>query len=123
VLRRTPAQVIRSPLATMAVRWGRRWMGMPDWCAAVAEMKFWVLPESSSATREARPRVTVICLVSAGATLATACREKQGASVSAPPVSTASPAASISTPSTKKMRLQKWLWPREYFLLQLKHRP
>jgi len=118
---RTPAQVIRSPLATMAVRRGRRWMGMPDWCTAAADIKLWVLPESSSATRETEPRVTAICMVSPGATPATAWREKQGASVSAAPVSAS--ASSISTPSKKKMRLQKRLWPREYFSLQLKHRP
>ena len=122
-LRRTPAQEIRSPLATMAVRRGRRWMGRPDWCAAVAEMKLCVLPESSSATREAGPRVTAICMVSAGATPATACREKSGALGSAAPVSPSTPVSSISTPSTKKRRLQKRLWPREYFSLQLKHKP
>jgi hypothetical protein len=46
-------------------------MGMPDWCVAAADMKLWVLPESSSAIRETGLRVTVICMVSPGATPAT----------------------------------------------------
>jgi hypothetical protein len=53
------------------------------------------------------------CMVSAMGTPARACREKQGASLSAPAVT--SSASSISTQSTQKMRLQNLLWPREYF--------
>jgi hypothetical protein len=113
--------VICSPLATIAVRRGRRWMGRPERCAAVAEMKLWVLPESSSATRDTGPRVTAICIMLAAATPATACKEKQGASV--PAVSVVSVASSISTPSMKKICLHKQLWPQVYCSLQLKQRP
>ncbi|XP_021306354.1 uncharacterized protein LOC110433389 [Sorghum bicolor] len=46
-----------------------------------------------------------------------------GASASGSAAPASSAASSISTPSRKKMRLQKRLWPREYFSLQLKQRP
>jgi hypothetical protein len=114
----TPSQVIRSPLATMAVRRGRCRSGKPERRAASSEMKLCVLPESRSATREMAPSVTAICMVSAMGTPARACREKQGASPSAP--TAASSVSSISTPSMKKMCLQNLLWPREYFSSQLK---
>jgi hypothetical protein len=66
---------------------------------------------------------TMICMVLAMGTPATACREKQGASPSFSASPVASAASSISTPSRKKMHRQNLLWPRVYFLLQLKQRP
>uniref|UniRef100_A0A0A8YCY7 Uncharacterized protein n=1 Tax=Arundo donax TaxID=35708 RepID=A0A0A8YCY7_ARUDO len=47
--RSTPVQETRSPLATVAVRSGRLWMGSPICCAAPSEMKLCVEPVSRRA--------------------------------------------------------------------------
>jgi hypothetical protein len=74
--RMTPGQVMRSPLATVAVRRGRGWIGRPVRRAASSVKKLCVEPVSRSTTRVVAPRETRTCMESQMGIPATARSEK-----------------------------------------------
>lgn len=78
---KTSGQVIRSPLATVAVMRGRAEIGSPVRRDADSEMKLCEEPESKSAENQMLPMVTPMWRVSMKRTPARAEREKHGVAV------------------------------------------